>query len=79
MIIITICGKGRKAHESDTLFVDNNNDILEEDNDDDFNDFIGDLLGSRTSNSNRFRAFEDSYRNIKGKDKNKDNTLYFGK
>ena len=75
--VCTICGKGRNAHESDTLFIDNNNDILEEDNDDDdFNDFIGDLLGSRTSNSNRFRAFEDSYRNSKSKDKNKDNNKF---
>ena len=72
--VCTICGKGRNAHESDTLFVENdNNDILEENDED---DFIGDLLGSRTSNSNRFRAFEDSYRNSIGKDKNKDNNKF---
>ena len=72
--VCTICGKGRNAHESDTLFVENdNNDILEENDED---DFIGDLLGSKTSNSNRFRAFEDSYRNSIGKDKNKDNNKF---
>ena len=72
--VCAMCGKGRNAHESDTLFVENdNNDILEENDED---DFIGDLLGSRTSNSNRFRAFEDSYRNSIGKDKNKDNNKF---
>ena len=72
--VCAICGKGRNAHESDTLFVENDkNDILEENDED---DFIGDLLGSKTSNSNRFRAFEDSYRNSIGKDKNKDNNKF---
>ena len=69
---MTICGKRRNAHESDTLFFENNDDILLENDD----DFIGDLLGSRTSNSNRFRAFEDSYRSSKGKDKNNDNNKF---
>ena len=71
--LCTICGKGRNAHESDTVFVedDNNsdNDLNEE------NDFIDDLLGNRNSNSNRFRAYEDSYRNSIGKDKKKEEDL----
>ena len=70
--VCTICGKGREAHESDTLFVENN-DNLSDDDEDEKDDLVDDILRSRTSNSNRFRAYEDSYRNSIGKDKNKDN------
>ena len=71
--VCTICGKGRIAHESDTLFVDNNDDIL--DDVDENNDFIGDLLGMGF-NSNRFRAFEDSYRKSIGKEKKKEDKKF---
>ena len=69
--ICAICGKGRNAHESDTLFVENN-DNLSDNDDDENNDFVDDILRNRASNSNRFKAFEDSYRNSLGKDKSKD-------
>ena len=68
--ICTICGKGRDAHESDTLFIEDTDNSLEDD--DEKNDFIDDLLGHRKSVSNRFRAYEDSYRNSIGKDKKKE-------
>ena len=64
--VCTICGKGRNAHESDTLFVENNN---EDNNDNENIDLIGELLGINNSNSNRFRAYENSYRKSIGKDK----------
>ena len=69
--VCTICGKGRSAHESDTLFVKDNNDLSDGDEDENF-DFLDDILRSRT-NSNRFNAYENSYRKSIGKDKNKDN------
>ena len=71
--VCTICGKGRYEHESDTLFLEDNNNEL---NDDENNDFIDDLLGYRNNNSNshRFRAFENSYRNSRNSlEKNKKN------
>ena len=71
--VCTICGKGRSAHESDTLFVENNNEDSDIENDDEKGDFIDDLLISRNSNSNRFRAYENSYRNSLEKDKIKNN------
>ena len=46
------------------------------DNNDENGDFIDDLLISRNSNSNRFRAYENSYRNSRNsleKDKIKNN------
>ena len=64
--VCTICGKGRNAHESDTLFVEDNN---EDNNDNENIDLIGELLGINNSNSNRFRAYENSYRKSIGKDK----------
>ena len=64
--VCTICGKGRNAHESDTLFVENNN---EDNNNNENIDLIGELLGINNSNSNRFRAYENSYRKSIGKDK----------
>ena len=72
--VCTICGKGRDAHESDTLFVENNDDLSGDE--DENNDFVNDILRSKTSNSNRFRAYEDSYRNSIGKDKNKDTNKF---
>jgi hypothetical protein len=69
--VCTICGKGRSEHESDTLFVEDN-DNLSLDDEDEKNDFLDDLLGNRNSNSNRFRAYEDSYRKSLGKDKKND-------
>ena len=71
--VCTICGKGRNAHESDTLFVEDNDDLSGSD-EDEKKDFINEVLRSRTANSNRFKAYEDSYRNSldKDKDKNKD-------
>ena len=74
--VCTICGKGRSAHESDTLFVENNNEDSDIENNDENGDFIDDLLISRNSNSNRFRAYENSYRNSRNsleKDKIKNN------
>ena len=69
--VCTICGKGRNDHESDTLFVEDN-DNLSDISDEEKNDFIDELLGNRGSNnSNRFRAYEESYRNSIGKDKKK--------
>ena len=64
--VCTICGKGRNAHESDTLFVEDNN---EDNNNNENIDLIGELLGINNSNSNRFRAYENSYRKSIGKDK----------
>ena len=64
--VCTICGKGRNAHGGDTLFVENNN---EDNNDNENIDLIGELLGINNSNSNRFRAYENSYRKSIGKDK----------
>ena len=69
--VCTICGKGRNAHESDTLFVEDNDDLSGSD-EDEKKDFINEVLRSRTANSNRFKAYEDSYRNSLDKDKNKD-------
>ena len=68
--VCTICGKGRSAHESDTLFVKDNNDLSDGDEDENF-DLLDDILRSRT-NSNRFNAYENSYRKSIGKDKNKE-------
>ena len=62
--VCTICGKGRNAHESDTLFVEDNN---EDNNNNENIDLIGELLGINNSNSNRFRAYENSYRKSIGK------------
>ena len=64
--VCTICGKGRNAHESDTLFIEDNN---EDNNNNENIDLIGELLGINNSNSNRFRAYENSYRKSIGKDK----------
>ena len=64
--VCTICGKGRNAHESDTLFVEDNN---EDNNNNENIDLIGELLGINNTNSNRFRAYENSYRKSIGKDK----------
>ena len=64
--VCTICGKGRNAHESDTLFVEDNN---EDNNNNENIDLIGELLGINNSNSNRFRAYENSYRKSIGKNK----------
>ena len=64
--VCTICGKGRNAHESDTLFVEDNN---EDNNNNENIDLIGELLGINNSNSNWFRAYENSYRKSIGKDK----------
>ena len=66
--VCTICGKGRNAHESDTLFVEDNNED-NNNNDNENIDFIGELLGIRNFNSNRFRAYENSYRKSIGKEK----------
>ena len=77
--VCTICGKGRKDHESDTLFVeDNPNDEF---NDEDLNTslfFFDDLLNNtnnnNNNNSNRFRAYENSYKNsLNNNSKNKNN------
>ena len=65
--VCTICGKGRNAHESDTLFVEDNNE--DNNNDNENIDLLGELLGINNSNSNRFRAYENSYRKSIGKDK----------
>jgi len=63
--VCTICGKGRNDHESDALFFEENNNNPEDDNiDGEQDDLLDDLLFDRnTNNSNRFRAFENSYRN----------------
>ena len=77
--VCTICGKGRSEHESDVLFVENDNPNDEYISDDDENDdFLDDLIIRRNSgsNSNRFNAYENSYRNSVGKDgKKKNNEL----
>ena len=68
--LCTICGKGKNDHESDTVFVE---DDANSDNDnDEENDFLAELIGRRNSLSHRFRAYEDSYRNSVGKEKKKD-------
>ena len=65
--VCTICGKSRKDHESDTLFVEGNpNDAY---NDEDLNTslfFFDDLLNNtnnNNNNSNRFKVYENSYKN----------------
>ena len=40
---------------------------------DENNNFVDDLITNRISNSNRFRVYEDTYRNSLGKDKIKEN------
>ena len=67
--VCTICGLGRKDHESDTVFVDQlDEDIIEEDNLNTSLFFFNDLLNSgndnnnTNNNSNRFKAYENSYR-----------------
>lgn len=70
--VCTICGKGRSEHESDVLFVENDNPNHDEyiSDDDENDDFLDDLIIRRNSgsNSNRFNAYENSYRNSVGKD-----------
>ena len=78
--VCTICGKGRSEHESDVLFVENDNPNHDEyiSDDDENDDFLDDLIIRRNSgsNSNRFNAYENSYRNSVGKDgKKKNNEL----
>ena len=69
--VCTICGKGRNDHESDTIFVENDN-LSGSDNNDENVDFIDDLIGNRKSNSHRFNAYENSYRKSLGNEKRKD-------
>ena len=64
--VCTICGKGRKDHESDPLFVEDNNDTVY---DEDMNKsllFFDDLLNNANNADNnsthRFRAYENSYK-----------------
>ena len=73
--VCTICNQGRNAHEGETVFVENNNNDDEEDDVQENNDILDDLFITRrvNSNSNRFRAYEDSYRKSLGKDKNNEN------
>ena len=74
--VCTICGKGRNAHESDLLFIEDNNDSPHDslDEDDIENDSLVDSLllirnSNINSNSNRFRAYEDTYKNSLVKNK----------
>ena len=74
--VCTICGKGRSEHESDVLFVENNgrHSLSFSDEGDDDNDFLDDyLIGRTNSNSNRFNAYETTYRNSLGKENSKKN------
>jgi len=64
--VCTICGKGRRDHVSDPLFVEDNRDTVY---DEDMNTslfFFDDLLNNTNdednNNSNRFRAYENSYK-----------------
>ena len=71
--LCTICGKGRNDHESDTIFVEDDNLSDKDDNADEEVDFLDDLLGHRfTPSSNRFNAYENSYRKSLGSEKKKD-------
>ena len=70
--VCTICGKGRNEHESDTIFVENDDDKSDkDDNKDEDKDFLDELLGTRLSSSNRFNAYENSYRKSLGSEKKK--------
>ena len=73
--VCTICGKGRNAHESDLVFVEDDNASPNDSlgGEDENNNFVDDLITNRVSNSNRFRVYEDTYRNSLGKDKIKEN------
>ena len=73
--VCTICGKGRNAHESDLVFVEDDNASPNDSlgGEDENNNFVDDLITNRISNSNRFRVYEDTYRNSLGKDKIKEN------
>ena len=70
--VCTICGKGRSEHESDVLFVENDNNDNDDsiENDEEIDDFLDDLIIRRNSGSfsNRFNAYENSYRKSIGKD-----------
>ena len=64
--VCTICGKGRNAHESDTLFVENENNEQNNDDDVDIFDSLLDIIGRRNNNSsNRFNAYEKTYKNTR--------------
>ena len=69
--VCTICGKGRNAHESDTIFVEDDDNLSGSD-DEENKDFVNEVLRSRTANSNRFKAYENSYRNSLDKNKDKE-------
>ena len=68
--VCTICGKGRNDHESDLIFIgDDDIDVEDDDNGRDSLNLLDDILINRLSNSHRFRAYEDTYRNSLGKEK----------
>ena len=73
--VCTICGRGRNEHESDVLFVENRKNSLSFSDDEEENDdLLDDLLIHRTNtNSNRFNAYENTYRNSLGKENTKKN------
>ena len=61
--LCSICGKGRKDHESDTIFVENDNNEI---------DIVDNLLGNRrgsVSNTHKYNTYENSYRKSLGKKK----------
>ena len=74
--VCTICGKGRNAHESDALFVENNDNEQNNDDDDDIFDSLLDIIGRRnTSNTNRFRAYENTFKNTRNSTGNKNGSI----
>ena len=70
--VCTICGKGRSEHESDVLFVENNDRDSFSDEDNDDIDLLDGIIIRRT-NTNRFNAYETTYRNSLGKENSKKN------
>ena len=67
--LCAICGKGRKDHESDTVFVEN------DDENENNNEPIDNILGNRKNslgNSHKFNTYEKSYRKSLGKKQEND-------